>query len=125
MKTILAKTRGWTRVTIAISALWLLISNFVYFSGVGGTRHFSLTDFAFNSDFPQWQLAWSYLTFNLDLARSYEINSSGWQSGGTMYSTDEYRFIGHLLFMLIPLVLLWLFHFFATWVMAGFRTSNE
>ena len=129
MKLLAQKTDGWTRLTIALSVLWIVVANLIYFSDLGGSRIFSVVNFEMSSKFATWQVLWDHFTFGLEFARPYEVRSEqyGPSYSVTHYSIDEYRFIGHLLFMILPVGLIWVFLHSSKWVVAGFKkpTSNN
>lgn len=119
IKEALKKADGFERVAYFALSAWIVIANFIYFHGVNDSRHFSMIDFSRNDNFPVWQVCWSYITFNLDVARLYDITHSEWQNGAS-YSTDEYRFLGHLLWNVMPLILIWAAYKSIRWIAGGF-----
>ena len=120
-------SEGWRRVVLAVSVIWILVSNALYFSDLGSTSfsRLSLTDFESNysTPAPAWMVVWYRATLGL-LPHLYQSVTSDVGNSTTSY-TAEYSALGHAVFVVLPLLVLLAFTALAAWVATGFTASKE
>ncbi len=118
-------SEGWRRVVLAISVIWLMASNALYFSDLGNTLR---TGWDYGATFPTWMIIWyrATLGFAPELY-SFSTFSTGnsWSSNSTTITTFEYSAVGHAAFVAIPLVLLIALTALIAWVAMGFSTGTK
>jgi hypothetical protein len=123
MKHFLQHADGWLRLAVVLSLLWFLGANLIYFSGVGETRCFLLARTWIRTD-PHWETYWYYLSFGLDIARPYGVENTN-SSGGALCSNQSYSPAGHLFFVFLPLIYIWVTYAAARWVSSGFAKASR
>jgi hypothetical protein len=127
MKHLLKTLDDYSRITVALSGIWLLVANLIYFSGLGGIHIYSFDHPESNSELATWQVVWRFLTFNLEVARPY-LRSSEPQfplKSLTFASFDEYSLIGHAVFMLLPILYICIAFAIVHWVRSGFNSKAQ
>jgi hypothetical protein len=120
MKQLLERADGWLRIVFALSLIWLLIANVIYFSGVGDIRCHSLV--TFERDTPRWQSYWNYISFGLDIAQPYGLENTT-RDRDVLCSDQSYNIVGHVFLILLPLLYLWSAYAAAKWIAIGFKNK--
>ena len=125
---LLKDSSGWTRLVMVLCVIWIVCSNVLYFSGVGEIHIVNLRTPENSPDYvwPVWQQAWHYVTFRAEITALYEIGSIGDViQTGKLVSSDEYRWVGHVTFMLLPIAILWLVYAAVIWIFSGFKSRSH
>lgn len=118
-------SEGWRRVVLAISFLWVVVSNALYFSDVGSTLHSKWDD---SEPLPTWMVLWYRITLGLaPHLYDFAVFSYGnrWTETSRSTTTFEYSAIGHAAFVAIPLVLIFALSALTAWIAIGFAKSTK
>lgn len=118
-------SEGWRRFVLAISFIWIVVSNALYLSDLGGTLRASWDS---SEPLPTWMTIWYRSTLGL-APHLYEFATfsigSILSENFTSTTTFEYSAIGHVAFVIIPLFFLIAITSLTAWVVAGFTTSRK
>ena len=123
MKNFLKNLDGYHRIAIALSGVWLIVANLLYFSGLGGVHVFSFNTPESSTDYATWRVLWSFFTSNLEVASPYITKSSRELNFQSASWVDEYSLSGHLVFMFLPVFCIWAVFAVMRWVRAGFNNK--
>lgn len=118
-------SEGWRRVVLAISVIWLVASNALYFSDLGNTLR---TGWDYGATLPNWMVIWYRVTLGFaPELYSFSTFSTGnsWSSNSSTTITFEYSAVGHAAFVAIPLVLLISLTALIAWVAMGFASGAK
>ena len=122
MKSFFNSLGGWERLLVALSLIWVVVANLIYFSYLDDER-INFIGLA-PAELPAWQIAWREITFDIELLRPYDVTI---ESATLRLSTltNEYRPIGHASFTALPVIIIWLLYFVFKWVVAGFNKNDK
>lgn len=123
MKKPLNNLRGAGRLFVAVSIIWFVLANYLYFTGLGATYFVSLTSYGTRPLPPEWQQLWSTVTSGSEAIRLYERLAGEASNGAFPYETG-YRAIGHAFFVGLPILFASVLYTLGKWVKNGFA-SNE
>jgi hypothetical protein len=119
LKFILERTNGIERLIVAISVVWFVFSNLIYFSTLNHWNHISLNVNCSNALFPEWTLIWVKATFQFDIAKPYVLDYP--VQFEENFCVFGYKLTGHLIWVVTPIVLLYVLYKLILWVRNGFK----
>lgn len=113
----------WGRSVVALCITWIVLANWMYFSGVDTACHYGEGQLSESyCTTPSWMPIWSSLTLNanfLYLYSSHVTYLGGEEIWRARMITYDYDLAGHIAFMLLPLAAILLVAKLARWVIRG------